>query len=255
MLCPSAASASVLRVAQAQRHGQQRRAMTVPSAGTVASGGGPAKRDKLFSFGLLSDVQVGGQGRSGAVIFWLAYACARTAGTGAPPARRRRPCPPPFPWVRPPALPGPPPFPTRSPSPASIDSIQTRRTAPASTARRATTATRCSSWTGRWMPCAARAWPARCTWVRRWARSSDSKPTCKPVWVGGVLSCCSASNGALSFLSDSLCCFISAGDIVDFHNTQLPACPDSGLPASETALRDVLRHFDRLGRPTLHLLG
>ena len=46
-----------------------------------------------------------------------------------------------------------------------------------------------------------------------------------------------------------------AGDIVDYHNTLLPDCPDSGLPASETALREVLQHFDRLGRPTLHLLG
>ncbi|KAI7843313.1 hypothetical protein COHA_003014 [Chlorella ohadii] len=45
------------------------------------------------------------------------------------------------------------------------------------------------------------------------------------------------------------------GDIVDYHNTLLPDCPDSGLPASETALREVLQHFDRLGRPTLHLLG
>lgn len=46
-----------------------------------------------------------------------------------------------------------------------------------------------------------------------------------------------------------------AGDIVDYHNTLLPDCPDSGLPASEKALREVLQHFDRLGKPTLHLLG
>ena len=47
----------------------------------------------------------------------------------------------------------------------------------------------------------------------------------------------------------------SAGDIIDFHNSLLPDCPDSGLPASEKALREVLQHFDRLERPTLHLLG
>ncbi|PRW39318.1 manganese-dependent ADP-ribose CDP-alcohol diphosphatase-like [Chlorella sorokiniana] len=45
------------------------------------------------------------------------------------------------------------------------------------------------------------------------------------------------------------------GDIVDYHNVLLPDCPDSGLPASKKALREVLQHFDRLGRPTLHLLG
>jgi hypothetical protein len=50
-------------------------------------------------------------------------------------------------------------------------------------------------------------------------------------------------------------CCIHLGDIVDFHNTQLGVCPDTQLHHSEKALRAVLGHFDRLGRPTLHLLG
>ena len=42
---------------------------------------------------------------------------------------------------------------------------------------------------------------------------------------------------------------------VDYHNSVLPACETTGLSRSETALRNVLAHFERLARPTLHLLG
>lgn len=48
---------------------------------------------------------------------------------------------------------------------------------------------------------------------------------------------------------------IHLGDIIDYHNSLLPDCQASGLSRSEKALREVLRHFDRLARPTLHLLG
>lgn len=48
---------------------------------------------------------------------------------------------------------------------------------------------------------------------------------------------------------------IHLGDIIDYHNSLLPDCETSGLSRSEKALREVLHHFDRLERPTLHLLG
>ena len=172
MLCSPPASSRALGVAQVERARRQRRAMTVPSAGAAASGDGPQKSEKLFSFGLLSDVQVGGGERQCSVIMWRGREHAGAAGTCrhrlAAAGHARRPSP-----SRPPARPGPPASPI--PSFPSQRSIQTRRTAPASTARHATTATRCSSWTGRSTRCAARAWPARCTWVRgcwRWVRSA-----------------------------------------------------------------------------------
>ncbi|PSC71873.1 manganese-dependent ADP-ribose CDP-alcohol diphosphatase-like [Micractinium conductrix] len=48
---------------------------------------------------------------------------------------------------------------------------------------------------------------------------------------------------------------IHLGDIVDYHNTTLPPCEETGVSRSEKALREVLHHFDRLQKPTLHLLG
>ncbi|KAL4440436.1 hypothetical protein ABPG75_003437 [Micractinium tetrahymenae] len=48
---------------------------------------------------------------------------------------------------------------------------------------------------------------------------------------------------------------IHLGDIIDYHNSLLPDCEATGLSRSEKALREVLHHFDRLARPTLHLLG
>lgn len=59
--------------------------------------------------------------------------------------------------------------------------------------------------------------------------------------------------GAMSATGVGFC--IHLGDIIDFRNSTLPDCPDTGLAQSERALRRVLQHFDRLGRPTLHLLG
>ena len=49
---------------------------------------------------------------------------------------------------------------------------------------------------------------------------------------------------------------LQLGDIIDYHNTELPDCGATGQSASELALRGVLRQFERLApRPTLHLLG
>lgn len=61
---------------------------------------------------------------------------------------------------------------------------------------------------------------------------------------------------AIDAMKAADCTFvIHLGDLVDFHNSQLGHCEETGLHHSEKALREALRHFDRLGRPTLHLLG
>ena len=102
--------------------------------------------------------------------------------------------------------------------------------------------------------CCVECWkqePAPATSVRR-AQQADLSTCCASAatapWVAAGSSLRSQQAGGL--LSTP-----SAGDIIDFHNSLLPDCPDSGLPASEKALREVLQHFDRLERPTLHLLG
>lgn len=58
MFAGAAAAARVPAVAQGTPPRQQRRPMTVAAAPASGSGSG-GKPNKLFSFGLLSDVQVG----------------------------------------------------------------------------------------------------------------------------------------------------------------------------------------------------
>lgn len=62
-----------------------------------------------------------------------------------------------------------------------------------------------------------------------------------------------AAVDAMSAAGVAFC--LHLGDLIDFHNSRLGVCADTELHHSEKALRVALQHFDRLGRPTLHLLG
>ncbi|KAI3431396.1 hypothetical protein D9Q98_004449 [Chlorella vulgaris] len=48
---------------------------------------------------------------------------------------------------------------------------------------------------------------------------------------------------------------IHLGDLCDGHNSQMGECAATRLTHSEKALRSALAHFERFGKPTLHLLG